>query len=133
MFLIFGLRRRLAQLALLPMMCANGHTAAQRVIKTTLWFTLFFMRVIPVSTKYTSVCVQCGRSSGMTKDEAYEAAQRIRSPRPRDLAGVEPLAPLAHAAGQMPDPGWFADPSGQHSFRWWDGANWTEWVHPARG
>jgi hypothetical protein len=25
-------------------------------------------------------------------------------------------------------PGWLPDPSGQHRYRWWDGANWTEHV-----
>jgi len=25
-----------------------------------------------------------------------------------------------------PPPGWYADPSGQHAFRWWDGNAWTD-------
>jgi uncharacterized protein YxjI len=25
-----------------------------------------------------------------------------------------------------PPPGWYADPSGQHAWRWWDGNTWTE-------
>lgn len=28
----------------------------------------------------------------------------------------------------MPPPGWYADPSGEHGARWWDGARWTDHV-----
>jgi hypothetical protein len=28
----------------------------------------------------------------------------------------------------MDDQGWYADPSGQHQFRWWDGSAWTTYV-----
>ncbi len=29
-------------------------------------------------------------------------------------------------SNSAPAPGWYADPSGQHSLRWWDGSGWTE-------
>ncbi len=31
-----------------------------------------------------------------------------------------------------PPAGWYADPSGQHGFRYWDGASWTEQVRDAQ-
>ncbi|WP_256788897.1 phospholipid scramblase-related protein [Frankia sp. AvcI1] len=30
-------------------------------------------------------------------------------------------------------PGWYADPSGQHGSRWWDGSQWTEHTQPPPG
>jgi uncharacterized protein YxjI len=27
-----------------------------------------------------------------------------------------------------PPPGWYADPSGQHALRWWDGSGWTDHI-----
>jgi hypothetical protein len=32
---------------------------------------------------------------------------------------------------QTVPPGWYADPSGQHGARWWDGTRWTEHTQPA--
>ncbi|THJ64009.1 phospholipid scramblase-related protein [Candidatus Frankia alpina] len=32
---------------------------------------------------------------------------------------------------QTVPPGWYADPSGQHGSRWWDGNQWTEHIQPA--
>ena len=28
---------------------------------------------------------------------------------------------------RMPQPGWYADPSGESDLRFWDGTRWTEW------
>ena len=35
---------------------------------------------------------------------------------------------MANAEGGPP-PGWYADPAGEHRFRWWDGVQWTEHVN----
>jgi len=37
----------------------------------------------------------------------------------------EPERPLLP---QLPPAGWYADPAGQHSWRWWTGFDWTEQV-----
>jgi hypothetical protein len=58
------------------------------------------------------------------------------------VAPSNPYAPIAETAGygyeqpvpvaapQPPAPAaqWFADPSGRHQHRWWDGSTWTEHV-----
>ncbi len=33
-------------------------------------------------------------------------------------------------SSQAPAPGWYADPTGQHPHRWWDGQQWTDHVSP---
>lgn len=53
------------------------------------------------------VCKHCGRDA----------------PRLPDPGGFDPL----------PQPTWFADPSGRHPDRYWDGANWTKWVRDQPG
>lgn len=40
------------------------------------------------------------------------------------VPAAAPLLPVGPAA----PPGWFADPSGRHAGRWWDGTRWTEHV-----
>src|SRR5438067_9769680 len=31
------------------------------------------------------------------------------------------------------EPGWYADPTGRHDLRWWDGGGWTDRVAPRGG
>ena len=42
------------------------------------------------------------------------------------LAGRSVYLPMAYAyASQGASPGWYPDPSGQPTHRWWDGRQWT--------
>jgi hypothetical protein len=47
-------------------------------------------------------------------------------------SGWEPGPPAPGFRPGMFPPGWKPDPGGQHQFRWWDGAQWTEqtWSQP---
>lgn len=40
------------------------------------------------------------------------------------------MIPMSNSA---PAPGWYADPSGQHALRWWDGGTWTEHTQDGTG
>lgn len=76
--------------------------------------------------------------------EATNAAQG-RRPCPYCSEGVLPTATVCPhcqrtiTAERLPEPArgtkeqWLADPSGRHPDRWWDGANWTQWVRDAPG
>lgn len=42
--------------------------------------------------------------------------------------GYEQPVPVAQQEPAAPAAQWFADPSGRHQHRWWDGSTWTEHV-----
>jgi Protein of unknown function (DUF2510) len=133
MILIFGFRRRVALLATLSLACPNGHVAAHRILKLTRWFTLFFLPVIPVSRKYLSVCIQCGVTLDIPKSAAEEMASAVSTgtgPTPDPTAPPLPL-PATMVDSGMPPAGWYPDPSGSQTQRYWDGHAWTAEVeHP---
>ena len=67
------------------------------------------------------LCADCNRAKGASLTEP-----RVD---PRHRPSMEGRAP---AVAPVPTPpGWYADPSGAHQFRWWDGGRWTEHVHSA--
>jgi len=71
MLIIFGFRRKVARLAVVFSMCGFCHTpAAHPVTRIRRYFTLFFIPLIPVGTKYTTTCTLCGRSALITKETA---------------------------------------------------------------
>lgn len=53
------------------------------------------------------------------------------APSPNQTPGSEPDR-SATAAGPLPPAGWYADPSDARFLRWWSGAGWTEYTHPAQ-
>ena len=52
----------------------------------------------------------------------------IRRTRARSRQQAPAAQPVAWYAGTTGGDGWFADPSGRHQFRYWDGRKWTELV-----
>jgi hypothetical protein len=43
------------------------------------------------------------------------------------------VTPVTAAPAALPGDGWYADPFGRHPDRWWDGAQWTQWVRDHAG
>lgn len=135
--IIFGFRSRPVVMARLNLACRNGHVAAHRLLKVTRWFTLFFVPVIPFSRKYYTVCAQCGTDVVWSKADAETAAAHAglpsTSPPGDPVARPLPTAWPAEAsvAGSAPPAGWYRDPSGTGSQRYWDGTAWTDAVSPA--
>jgi hypothetical protein len=132
MIFIFGFRSRAAMLATVSLACRNGHVAAHRIMKLTRWFTVFFIPVIPFSRKYRSICVQCGLTLDVPKENAEELAARAA------YGGSSPVDPVAPplpssppiSAPVLPPAGWYPDPAGSGGRRYWDGQAWTESVEP---
>ncbi|MFF8102589.1 zinc-ribbon domain-containing protein [Streptomyces sp. NPDC016640] len=80
--IIFGTKGYLYQLAILTLVCAqcgnpSAHTLRKRVTK----FTLFFVPLFPVSTKYTTQCTFCGAEQKVTQEQAEQLqAQALGGP-----------------------------------------------------
>jgi hypothetical protein len=69
--IIFGTKGYLYQLAILTLVCGQcanpaAHTLRKRVTK----FTLFFVPLFPISTKYLTQCTFCGAEQKVTKEQA---------------------------------------------------------------
>jgi hypothetical protein len=135
--IIFGFRSRPATIAVLNLACRNGHIASHRLMKVTRWFTLFFIPVIPFSRSYYTVCAQCGTNVKWSKADAdlavAQAVPATDSPAPVDpVARPIPMGPpdASTAATSAPPAGWYQDPNGTGSTRYWDGAAWTDAVSP---
>ncbi len=60
-------------IVLLTMNCCNVESA-KKVLKVRKWFTLFFIKLIPYSTKYYVECVSCGAAYETTKEKLEEAS-----------------------------------------------------------
>ena len=73
--LIFGLSAKQLLMATLFYVCeVCGQQAGHRLVKRTNRFTLFFIPLFPVSTRYIDSCAYCGRSIEVPRDRAEMAA-----------------------------------------------------------
>jgi hypothetical protein len=69
--IIFGTKGYLYQLAVLTLVCGQcGNPAAHTLRKRVTKFTLFFVPLFPVSTKYATQCTFCGAERKVTEEEA---------------------------------------------------------------
>jgi hypothetical protein len=71
--IIFGTKGYLYQLAILTLVCGQcknpaAHTLRKRITK----FTLFFVPLFPISTKYLTQCTFCGAEQKVTKEQAEQ-------------------------------------------------------------
>jgi hypothetical protein len=71
MFLIFGIKRLRKRLGTVFALCGQcGRPAAQVIVRASTWFSLFFVPVIPLGSKYASTCTLCGNSTKIDKEQA---------------------------------------------------------------
>jgi hypothetical protein len=71
MIILFGFRRKSSRLATIFVMCAHCHTpAAHALTRSRRYFTLFFIPLIPLGTKYFTTCTMCGHVTQITKEGA---------------------------------------------------------------
>lgn len=79
--IIFGTRRTVTQLALIVLTCANCHrSAANAVLKAVTKFTLFFIPLFPVRTRYATQCTACGFLMWIDKGQAEQLASGPAAP-----------------------------------------------------
>ncbi|MFF0017073.1 zinc-ribbon domain-containing protein [Streptomyces sp. NPDC005374] len=73
MFILFGTKSYLYQLAILTLVCGQcGNPAAHTLRKRVTKFTLFFVPLFPISTKYVSQCTFCGAETKVSSQEAEQ-------------------------------------------------------------
>jgi hypothetical protein len=100
--ILFGFRRKSSRLGTIFVVCGYCHTpAAHALTKIRKYFTLFFVPVIPLDTKYAITCTMCGRASQITKETAETyAAHANENPAGSNVPGTPNPAPAASSSGQ---------------------------------
>lgn len=69
--LIWGTRRYVQQLLMTMLVCNNCHNpAAHALRKFTTKFTLFFVPLFPISSRYQLQCTYCGFASELGKEQS---------------------------------------------------------------
>lgn len=107
--IIFGSRTMVKFLAALIFQCAYCHTAAaQRLTRSTTWFTLFFLPIFPFGHgRYTMSCAYCGASSTLTRENAerFIADARAQSASPAQVPQTQvPQTQVPQTSGPQPNP-----------------------------
>ncbi|MDO0913183.1 zinc-ribbon domain-containing protein [Streptomyces sp. DT2A-34] len=71
--IIFGTKGYLYQLAILTLVCGQcGNPAAHTLRKRVTKFTLFFVPLFPISTKYATQCTFCGADQKVPQEQAEQ-------------------------------------------------------------
>ncbi|MEO5535056.1 MAG: zinc-ribbon domain-containing protein [Pseudolysinimonas sp.] len=85
--IIFGTRTSSIALAVISFLCGFCKVqAAQRIFKRVTKFTLFFIPLFPVSTRYFVTCVNCGGTTEINKQQVDHYQEFIDNQRiERDL------------------------------------------------
>jgi len=96
--IIFGTRGYLYQLAMLTLVCGNcGNPAAHTLRKRVIKFTLFFVPLFPISTKYSTQCTFCGIQHQLPKEQAEQL-------RAQGMTQAQPQVPGQQGAPQPQNP-----------------------------
>lgn len=107
MFLIFGIKRKAQRIASVFALCGSCRTpAAQVVVRIRVFFSLFFVPIIPLGSTYRSTCTMCGRTVRITKEAATQPAGQAGQTAPQSA----PFGPLQPQPAAAPLPG-FSPPS----------------------
>jgi hypothetical protein len=88
-------------LAVIFTMCSFCHTpAAHAVTRLRKFFTLFFIPVLPIGTKYTTTCTLCGRSALISRETADKLVAFAQQSDGASAGSVG--MPIAPVNGQRP-------------------------------
>jgi hypothetical protein len=101
-FLIFGIKRMSRRLGTVFALCSQCHTPAAQVIgRRSTWFSLFFVPLIPLGTKYFSTCTLCGVSTKLTKEQA---TQMVATAAQSTATAAQSPTPFPPSPAPLPDP-----------------------------
>ena len=98
--LIYGWRSSVQELATATYLCGNCQNPSAHALRRAVTkFTLFFIPLFPISSKYFTVCTFCGMTNKLTKDEAQQVQAMQQAP-------VQPQGYPAGYPQQQPQPGY---------------------------
>jgi zinc-ribbon family len=104
MIILFGIRRRAQRVAVVLQLCSNCRTpAAQAVNRIRTFFTLFFIPIVPLGSRYITTCTLCGAATKITKEHADHLIASAQA----QSAGPPPGSPFVPSPGgtqQLPAP-----------------------------
>jgi hypothetical protein len=106
---LFGTRTYIRQLAILTLLCGScGNPAAHSLKRRVTKFTLFFVPLFPLHSKYSTQCTFCGAEQKLPKEQAeqllaQQAAQHQPQPADGQPSGEpQPYAGPGQGGGQNP-------------------------------
>jgi hypothetical protein len=101
--ILFGTKAYRETLAMVTFVCrVCGHPAAQRIDKLYTKFTVFFVPLFTVSTRYAVQCAMCGAASGIEREEAERLAAAGNTQPGPDL--MKPAQPGQGGQATRPGP-----------------------------
>lgn len=81
--IIWGYRRIIQQLVMLTLLCGNcGNPAAHALKRAVTKFTLFFIPLFPIRSRYFTQCTFCGTTRPVSKDDAARLREQGNQPYP---------------------------------------------------
>lgn len=82
--IIFGTKGYLYTLAMITLVCGRcGNPAAHSLKKRVTKFSLFFVPLFPISTKYVTQCTFCGAAQQLSKEQAEQLQAGAQQPQPQ--------------------------------------------------
>jgi len=105
MLIIFGVKRRRNQLGVAFLMCARcQRPCAHAVVQIRTWFSLFFIPVIPLGSKYFTSCSLCGVATRIDAAQAEHLQQVAaqQASQPVQMTPDGPITPLGQAPAGLP-------------------------------
>lgn len=92
--IIWGTRSYIQQLAMLMLVCGRcGNPAAHALRKRVTKFTLFFIPLFPISSKYTTQCTFCGTQMSVSKEQAEQLLTQVTAQAQPQPAASQPVPP----------------------------------------
>ena len=109
MIILFGTRQRRTSLGVVMLLCQHcQRPSAHAVFRVRSWFTLFFIPLFPISTKYGTACPMCGAGTRIdrTQAEHLESVAAQQTTAPVEMTPDGPISPYpvaeAPAMVQLP-------------------------------
>jgi len=101
--IIFGSRSYLYRLAMITLLCGNcGNPAAHTLRKRVVKFTLFFVPLFPLSTKYSTQCTFCGAEHALPAEQAEQLRAQSLAAQPQPQQGGRGRQPYGQGGDQHP-------------------------------